>query len=77
MDRPERAPGLGVNDRYSDDKIAPVLSVLRTKAVLDALAKWNGRVPRTLLLAPDLLSAGVAALVTKTTTTTGRQGARA
>jgi hypothetical protein len=34
-----------VNDRYTADKIAPVLAVLQTKAILDASAKWNGVLP--------------------------------
>lgn len=34
-----------VNDRYTADKIAPVLETLRTKAALDAAGKWNGALP--------------------------------
>lgn len=36
---------LAVNDRYTADKIAPVLEVLKTKAALDAAGKWNGALP--------------------------------
>ena len=36
-----------VNDRYTAEKIAPVLSTLQTKALLDATAKWNGQLPTT------------------------------
>jgi len=34
-----------VNDRYTADKIAPVLAILQTKAILDGAAKWNGALP--------------------------------
>ena len=34
-----------VNDRYTADKIAPVLETLKTKAALDAAGKWNGTLP--------------------------------
>ena len=34
-----------VNDRYTAEKIAPVLSTLQAKAVLDAMTKWNGALP--------------------------------
>lgn len=34
-----------VNDRYTAEKIAPVLPVLQTKALIDATAKWNGQLP--------------------------------
>lgn len=37
-----------INDRYSAAKIEPVLPVLRTKAVLDAMARWNGQLPTSL-----------------------------
>lgn len=37
-----------VNDRYTAEKIAPVLPTLQTKAILDATAKWNGQLPSTL-----------------------------
>lgn len=50
-----------VNDRYTAEKIAPVLSTLQTKAVLDAAAKWNGQLPSNLsglwLVPGDLLNA--------------------
>lgn len=36
-----------VNDRYTAEKIAPVLSTLQTKALLDATTKWNGQLPST------------------------------
>ena len=34
-----------VNDRYTAEKIAPVLPTLQTKAILDATARWNGQLP--------------------------------
>ena len=34
-----------INDRYTAEKISPVLDVLKTKALLDALGKWNGQIP--------------------------------
>ena len=36
-----------INDRYTTEKIAPVLSTLQTKALLDATTKWNGELPHT------------------------------
>ncbi len=49
-----------VNDRYTAEKIAPVLVTLQTKAMLDAMAKWNGVLPSNLsglwLLPGDLLN---------------------
>jgi hypothetical protein len=47
-----------VNDRYTAEKIQPVLSTLQTKALLDAAAKWNGQLPNNVsglwLLPSDL-----------------------
>ena len=37
-----------VNDRYTAEKIAPVLPTLQTKALLDATTKWNGQLPSSL-----------------------------
>ena len=34
-----------INDNYSAQKVAPILDVLRTKALLDAVEKWNGQIP--------------------------------
>ncbi len=34
-----------INDSYSAQKVAPVLDVLKTKALLDAVEKWNGQIP--------------------------------
>jgi len=48
-----------INDRYTAEKIAPVLATLQTKALLDATAKWDGRLPTTVsglwLVPSDLL----------------------
>ncbi len=47
-----------VNDRYTAEKIAPVLPVLQAKAALIALEKWDGKLPSNLsglwLLPPDM-----------------------
>jgi cytochrome c oxidase subunit IV len=47
-----------VNDRYTAEKIAPVLPTLQTKALLDATARWNGQLPNNVsglwLLPSDL-----------------------
>jgi len=47
-----------VNDRYTAEKIAPVLPVLQAKAALQALQKWDGKLPSNLsglwLLPPDM-----------------------
>ena len=47
-----------VNDRYTAEKIQPVLQTLQTKALLDATAKWNGQLPNNIsglwLLPSDL-----------------------
>ena len=51
-----------VNDRYTAEKIAPVLATLQTKAALDAAAKWNGQLPGSvsgLWLVPSDLWSGV------------------
>ena len=37
-----------INDRYTGEKIKPVLATLQTKAVLDMMGKWNGQLPTTL-----------------------------
>ncbi len=37
-----------VNDRYTAEKIQPVLQTLQTKALLDATAKWNGQLPNNM-----------------------------
>jgi hypothetical protein len=37
-----------VNDRYTAEKIAPVLPVLQTKALLDASQRWDGHLPGTI-----------------------------
>ena len=34
-----------INDNYSAQKIAPVLDILKTKALLDVAHKWNGQLP--------------------------------
>ncbi|GGF10068.1 hypothetical protein GCM10011611_14520 [Aliidongia dinghuensis] len=36
-----------INDRYTAEKIAPVLATLQTKAVLDATGRWDGKLPTT------------------------------
>ncbi len=45
-----------INDRYAAEKIAPVMATLQTKAILDALNRWNGRLPNTVLFPPDVLT---------------------
>jgi hypothetical protein len=34
-----------IHDNYSAQKIAPVLDILKTKALLDVAHKWNGQLP--------------------------------
>jgi len=36
-----------VNDRYTAEKIAPVLDTLKAKAIIDTLQKWDGKAPST------------------------------
>lgn len=37
-----------INRAYDANKIAPFLDTLKTKALIDALARWDGRLPATL-----------------------------
>jgi hypothetical protein len=51
-----------INDRYTAEKIAPMLPVLQTKALLDAAGRWDGHLPSTvsgLWLVPGDVLAGV------------------
>jgi len=49
-----------VNDRYTAEKIAPVLPVMQARAAILALEKWDGRLPASVsglwLLPPDLIA---------------------
>lgn len=60
-----------INDRYTAEKIAPMLPVLQTKALLDATGKWDGHLPTTvsgLWLVPGDILAGVQAWLKAETT---------
>ena len=51
-----------VNDRYTAEKIAPMIQVLETKALLDAIQRWDGHLPSSvsgLWLVPSDLWASV------------------
>jgi hypothetical protein len=57
-----------VNDRYTAEKLAPVLATLETKAYLDALARWDGKLPNNvsgLWLLPTDLMTNLAGLLKK------------
>lgn len=50
-----------VNDRYTNEKLRPILDVMKTTAAIDALRKWNGQLPSTVsgmwLIPSDLWNA--------------------
>jgi len=62
-----------VNDRYTAEKIAPVLPVLQTKALLDATQRWDGHLPTSVsglwLVPSDLWSSLQGWLKTDSTST--------
>ena len=67
-----------INRSYDANKIAPVLETLKTKALIDAIARWDGKLPANVsglwLMPSDVMSA-FTGLITRTTapTTPARQ----
>jgi len=57
---------MAINHAYDAQKIGPYLDTLRTKAAIDAVARWDGRLPTTVsglaILPPELLAAVTAYL---------------
>ena len=49
-----------VNDRYTAEKIAPVLDTLKAKAIIDTLQKWDGKAPTTFVSFASSFFDGVA-----------------
>ena len=50
-----------INRAYDANKIAPFLETLKTKAVIDALARWDGKLPSNVsglwVVPPEVISA--------------------